>query len=146
MNTSTVPVLNWLAGVQGALTQILASHFRGRDINVRIACSNDGSASVVHESYPGRVNTAVMMHVLNTAAPLLRIEADSMTAYWLHEVGHVLFTDPKVWQMQACGRNPAFKYLCNALEDPRQENCMIRIGGAANARQCFESLVTKLQA
>src|SRR5882672_4032510 len=142
---NSVPVTTWIAGVRAAMAQILAQHYPKRRIEIYVRSSSD-TASVTHSVDKRRVHALVEMPRLPLDKALTRQEADAMTAFWLHEIGHVLYTDAAVWRERACVRGSAFKYLCNALEDARQEREVIRASGASNARGCFEALINRFHA
>jgi len=82
-------------------------------------------------------------------AVLTRVEADLISAYTLHETGHVLFTANYNDEInRLCGdggvRRDIAHPIGNGLEDGRMENAVISHGIARNARYMFGRLLNKL--
>ena len=71
-----------------------------------------------------------------------RREADLISAYTLHEIGHIAFTDNKA----ASGAKPIIFHLWNGIEDARIEHAVIASGRAAGARSAFKRLMSKYTA
>lgn len=68
-----------------------------------------------------------------------RREADFISAYTLHEIGHVAFTDAQA----ARGLSSARFALYNGIEDARIERAVIMSGNARGARSAFKKLMSK---
>lgn len=72
-------------------------------------------------------------------AMISRQEADFISAYTLHELGHVAFTKSGA----AAGRGSLVHHLWNGIEDARIEHAVINSGKARNARSMFKKLMGK---
>lgn len=68
-----------------------------------------------------------------------RCEADLISAYTLHELGHIAFTDNSVVRHV----KPAVFQLWNGIEDARIERAIIASGNARGARSAFKRLMSK---
>ena len=68
-----------------------------------------------------------------------RREADLISAYTLHEIGHVAYTEAKI----TVGRSALVHYLYNGIEDGRIEHAIIASGKARGARSMFKRLMSK---
>lgn len=68
-----------------------------------------------------------------------RREADLISAYTLHELGHIAFTDNSAVK----GIQRLKFHLWNGIEDARIEHAVIASGNAAGARSAFKRLMSK---
>ena len=68
-----------------------------------------------------------------------RREADLISAYTLHEIGHVAYTEAKI----TSGKTALVHYLYNGIEDGRIEHAVIASGKARGARSMFKRLMSK---
>jgi hypothetical protein len=68
-----------------------------------------------------------------------RREADLISAYTLHEIGHVAFTASAATR----GERALVHYLYNGIEDGRIEHAVIASGKARGARSMFKKLMSK---
>lgn len=72
-------------------------------------------------------------------AMISRQEADFISAYTLHELGHIAFTKELVTR----GKSLLVHHCWNGIEDARIERAMIASGKARNARSMFKKLMSK---
>ena len=79
------------------------------------------------------------MPTLPANASLSRYEADVMTGFAIHEMGHNICTDIDVWK-EACSEGKEYAQIMNAFEDPRMELDLLQRGHFAGARKCLELL------
>lgn len=68
-----------------------------------------------------------------------RREADLISAYTLHEIGHVAYTEAQITK----GKAALLHYLYNGIEDGRIEHAVIASGKARGARSMFKRLMSK---
>ena len=87
----------------------------------------------------GRLESNINMPTLPMNAVLNRFEADVMTGFAIHEIGHNICTDMDVWK-EACRFGPAYTNVLNALEDPRMEKDLVSRGRFAGAKRVLELL------
>ena len=85
------------------------------------------------------VDFAINYPAMPDNALVNRREADLISAYTLHEIGHVAFTDNK-----AVHKVPGLVFhLWNGIEDARIEHAVIASGKANGARSAFKRLMSK---
>ncbi len=82
------------------------------------------------------VDVSILMPTLSDDCYLTRAHANRLVGYWLHEIGHALFTDATAFSA-AAKESVALRHFTNALEDARQERVMCNSGVAPNARPVF---------
>lgn len=85
---------------------------------------------------------AINYPALPDNAVVTRRDADLISAYTLHEVGHIAYTGH---QRDEYGRmlGQQLFHLWNGIEDARIEQAVIQSGKARNARSAFKRLVSK---
>ena len=109
-----------------------AATFKG---NTAYAYWSLGSSGLVESygiNYPAMPDNALVS----------RREADLISAYTLHEIGHVAFTDNKAAQ----GQKALVFHLWNGIEDARIEHAVIASGRARGSRSAFKRLMSKFTA
>lgn len=98
-------------------------------------------AQTVFKRGLGTVKATVMYPAMPQDARIKRGEADRLTGYSLHEIGHILDSDISVFS-QAQQEGKLTRELMNGIEDARVERDLIRMGGAGGARSCLSTLAT----
>ena len=81
----------------------------------------------------------INMPTLPATATVSRHEADVMTGFAIHEMGHNICTDMNVWK-DACAKGREYAQILNTFEDPRMEMDLVSRGRFAGARRCLELL------
>ena len=66
------------------------------------------------------LRSRINMPTLPATASVTRYEADTMTGFAIHEMGHNICTDLDVWK-EACRKGKEYAQILNAFEDPRME-------------------------
>ena len=88
----------------------------------------------------GRIlNSRINMPTLPANAPLTRYEADTMTGFAIHEMGHNICTDIAVWR-EACHEGKSYAQILNTFEDPRMEADLVSRNSFAGSRKYLELL------
>lgn len=81
----------------------------------------------------------INMPTLPATATVSRHEADVMTGFAIHEMGHNICTDRAVWR-EACAKGGQYAQILNTFEDPRMEMDLVSRGRFAGAKRCLELL------
>jgi hypothetical protein len=85
------------------------------------------------------LQSKINMPTLPATASVSRFQADVMTGFAIHEMGHNICTDINVWK-EACKKGSAYASILNAFEDPRMEYELVQKGRFAGARKNLELL------
>lgn len=85
------------------------------------------------------LRSRINMPTLPATASVTRYEADTMTGFAIHEMGHNICTDLDVWK-EACRKGKEYAQILNAFEDPRMELDLVSRGRFAGARKYLELL------
>jgi len=94
--------------------------------------NSEGKVSSYGINYPAMPDNALVS----------RREADLISAYTLHEIGHIAFTDNQA----PGGQKPLVFHLWNGIEDARIERAVIASGNAKGSRSAFKRLMSKFTA
>ena len=144
-NTKTLPAY----GASVTAAEIYAA---AREVCSRLYIANGGSAndSWTIKPFPGTaaigqetdwntggVRWRLHMPAMPLDARLSRREAEVMTAYTVHELGHALFTD---FDVAKEARKEGLAHVLNGLEDIRIERDLTAKRAATNARELLEIL------
>ena len=85
------------------------------------------------------LRSSINMPTLPATASVTRYEADTMTGFAIHEMGHNICTDLEVWK-EACSEGKEYAQILNAFEDPRMELDLVSRNRFAGARKYLELL------
>ena len=85
------------------------------------------------------LQSKINMPTLPANASLSRYEADVMTGFAIHEMGHNICTDIDVWK-EVCAAGRTHAQIMNSFEDPRMELDLLQRGHFAGAKHCLELL------
>ena len=131
-----------------AIAKIAKDLFRAADKTnntvVTVTADKDtGTASVdwTNPVHGTNREVTIFMPVVPATARMTETEFRRWAAYVLHEVGHPLDTDQRVWR-EAVRTNR--HHLLNALEDVRMEKRQIERNIAANGKQVLTDLIAGL--
>ena len=102
------------------------------------------TAAVSWEDHNGRVYVKLHMPRMPAQARLTRQEADALTGYWLHELGHCLYSTPGGMKAAHNEGGQRLAHVLNALEDPRMEKAVIDGGNFPNAARLFHQLAGRI--
>jgi hypothetical protein len=104
--------------------------FRGKTAYAAFSVTDEGVVRSFRINYPELADNALVS----------RREADLISAYTLHEIGHVAYTDNGAVQGKAAG---LLFYLWNGIEDARIERAIIASNRARGGRTAFKRLMSK---
>ena len=110
-----------------------------KSAQVAVTWKGGQTAGTRWELNGGHLVSQINMPTLPMNAVLNRFEADVMTGFAIHEIGHNICTDMSVWR-EACQKGKAYTNILNALEDPRMEKDLVSRGRFAGASRVLELL------
>ena len=137
-NRNTVAIPDAIVAMERNLGAVLK--LAGVDATVKASMSgNATTASVLLErDSNGRVEAVVTFPVVALDRRLTRAECDRWVGYFIHEICHVLYTDPQVW---AGAVAEGLGHLVNGLEDVRIERRLVQSALVGNARARLTELL-----
>lgn len=109
-----------------------AATFKGDKAYAYWSVTSTGDVESYGINYPAMPDNALVS----------RREADLISAYTLHEIGHIAFTDNQAAQ----GQKALVFHLWNGIEDARIEHAVIASGRARGSRSAFKRLMSKFTA
>ena len=110
-----------------------------KSAQVAVTWKGGETAGTRWELTDGHLSSQINMPTLPMNAVMNRFEADVMTGFAIHEIGHNICTDIDVWK-EACRKGKAYTNILNALEDPRMEKDLVSRGRFAGATRVLELL------
>ena len=118
----TLTVSDFLRGVKTSASATLAS--LGIHANVYVSAQGPTASVMWDEIGHGSYRVQLNMPAMPLDSVLSRQDADSLVAYWIHEIGgHVAHTNLESWH-KACAKGETFARIVNALEDVRIEKVL----------------------
>jgi len=119
----------WLSS--GNAINKLEVKFAGKNAGIRFN-RDDGLSAVV------------ILPAIDETTEVTQAFFNDLIGYVLHELGHAWFTDNEPWDDAVREHGKVLGGIVNALEDCREEQCVIRSGYADNARALFVQLANNV--
>lgn len=119
----------WIAS--GNKIDLLTVKFAGTNAGIRFSRNSGLTASV-------------FLPAIDESADIKISEFNLFIGYVLHELGHAWFTDNASWSAAVKTHGATLGSIVNALEDSREEQCVIDSGYADNARTLFVALTNSV--
>jgi hypothetical protein len=119
----------WLSS--GNAVNKLEVKFAGKNAGIRFN-RDDGLSAVV------------ILPAIDETTEVTQAFFNDLIGYVLHELGHAWFTDNEPWDDAVREHGKVLGGIVNALEDCREEQCVIRSGYADNARALFVQLANNV--
>jgi Cobalamin biosynthesis protein CobT VWA domain len=141
MNDVTIAELR--AGLQTSVEKIVNASGKAKfnPGGLQITVGGQQAQTIFKRGAADTLQAAIIYPAMPIDASIKRGEADRLTGYSLHEIGHILYTDIDMLKgAAACGT--LTKELSNGIEDVRIENALVRTKGVGGARSCLSTLAT----
>ena len=134
-------VLAWRSAATTAFSAMLAEQLKlpPAKLNVELSVHKSTAAVRWTKTYYGTVDVVLYLPRMDMNARLTRTQADTLTGYWVHEAGHVLYT-PADGMTRNAHRGGGFLRLLNGLEDVRMEGAIIAGAPMSNARSVLTAI------